>query len=463
MRSKLKPSDDIALKECSQAPLYPLGLSPYLWNSCGDAYEYTWLEDFKGDLAGLRKLDKVRLARSMGFCPHQRCQLSDVSSSGTDGTCPKNLCYTKIENGSLSFGACCFSDGIFNDIQLFGVYNKTQATAKPLYRHSRVVLGGEVGADDDSYKSFVNANMVYPSLIVTQCPITQNTSSRIDTIRDVQRMILEQNIVKWIQLAPNLPDNTAASIVGAIPLGAEGSLPGNCGVFPLEIMKKVNSGEDHLGFSNFRVDDDTAHYMNITYTISGYRWFNHEKNLFEVSLDSPSHAEDASLMSVTVSHLWFHQWRDFEVPHRSTDGTMNKLIDDSIHALLQNQSVAVSCLSGRGRSGTFSAMLLAKLRKLSSYSELTNEIVKMRENRDGLVETPAHFRYITRVLGWKDPGACSAACRLHVAMLDASDQLQGSRDQLFSVLLFLVLLVSTYLLLIRDGKWPRKLKNENKL
>ena len=465
MKSKLKPSDDIVLKGCGHARLlYPLTSSPYSWSSCGDAYEYTWLEDINEDLAGLRHLDKVRLARSMGFCPHQRCQLSDVSSSEFDGKCPKNLCYTKVENGSLSFGACCFVDGIFNDIKLFGVYNKTQPTAKPLYKHSRIVLGDTIGANNDLYDNFVNANMIYPSLIVTQCPITQNASNRINTIRDVQKMILEQNIVKWIQLAPNLPVNTNASEIGAIPLGTEGSLPGNCGIFPLEIMNKANKKEDYSGFSNFHINDDSLQYTNITYTISGYRWYNDKKNIFEISLDSPLNTNNVttSQVSVTVNHLWFHQWRDFEVPDRSTDATMKMLLDDSLYALLQNQSVAVSCLSGRGRSGTFSAMVIGKLLKLSSYSELTEEIVKMRENRDGLVETPAHFRYITRILGWKDPSVCDSFCQLNVAFMNASDQFHSNRDQMHPIIiLFLVLLSSTYFFIAREGKkWTRKLKND---
>jgi len=266
-------------------------------------------------------------------------------------------------------------------------------------------------------------------------------------------MILEQNITRWVQLAPNLPENGNASVLGVIPLGTEGSLPGNCGVFPLEIMNKANNGEESLGFSSFQINNDSAHYINMSYTISGYRWYNDERSTFEVSLEPPSNMADmnCSPISVIVSHIWFHKWRDFEIPHMSTDSAMNILVDDSIYALQQNQSVVVSCLSGRGRSGTFSAMIMGKLLKLSSYSDLTEEIVKMRENRDGLVETPAHFRYITRILGWRSPSICDSLCRLNVAIINTVDQLHG--DQVFPVIiLFLVLLSSTYMFFARKGK-----------
>jgi protein tyrosine phosphatase len=56
-------------------------------------------------------------------------------------------------------------------------------------------------------------------------------------------------------------------------------------------------------------------------------------------------------------------------------------------------SVAVNCLSGRGRTGTFSAIILGKLLAVTSHSGLVDIIVSMREHRDGLVETPAQFRW----------------------------------------------------------------------
>lgn len=54
----------------------------------------------------------------------------------------------------------------------------------------------------------------------------------------------------------------------------------------------------------------------------------------------------------------------------------------------------VSCQSGRGRSGTFSALILGTLQNASTHSELVDIIVGIREHRDGLVETPAQYRFI---------------------------------------------------------------------
>lgn len=82
----------------------------------------------------------------------------------------------------------------------------------------------------------------------------------------------------------------------------------------------------------------------------------------------------------------------------------------------RESSVAVSCLSGRGRTGTFSAIVVGKLLSIKTLPELVDVIVSMRENRDGLVETPAQFRFAARALGLPDPSECNLSChvkRLH--------------------------------------------------
>ena len=82
----------------------------------------------------------------------------------------------------------------------------------------------------------------------------------------------------------------------------------------------------------------------------------------------------------------------------------------------RESSVAVSCLSGRGRTGTFSAIVVGKLLSIKTLSEFVDVIVSMRENRDGLVETPAQFRFAAHALGLPDPSGCDLFCymkRLH--------------------------------------------------
>jgi hypothetical protein len=85
--------------------------------------------------------ERARLGRSMGFCPHLRCQLGTVGNSDRDGTCPRGHCYTKLENGAPTYGACCFADGVFNSGGLLGYYDLLRSTPKPIYKRNRVVLG----------------------------------------------------------------------------------------------------------------------------------------------------------------------------------------------------------------------------------------------------------------------------------------------------------------------------------
>lgn len=182
----------------------------WIWKSCEDAYTVTWKLDAHRDVVGLGVRLKQMLEISMGFCPHRRCQLSNVTNQKEDGLCPQNLCYTKLENGAHSFGACCFTNGTFNSGELLGYYNKTQHAAKPIYKKSRVVLGGEVGGSDESYGSFINANVVHPGIIATQCPMT-------NTLLDVAQMIKEQNISLWIQLSPSSESKRSSSDCVVLP------------------------------------------------------------------------------------------------------------------------------------------------------------------------------------------------------------------------------------------------------
>jgi hypothetical protein len=82
----------------------------------------------------------------------------------------------------------------------------------------------------------------------------------------------------------------------------------------------------------------------------------------------------------------------------------------------RESSVAVSCLSGRGRTGTFSSIVVGKLLSIKTLPELVDVIVSMRENRDGLVETPAQFRFAAHALDLPSPSECNLSChvkRLH--------------------------------------------------
>lgn len=53
----------------------------------------------------------------------------------------------------------------------------------------------------------------------------------------------------------------------------------------------------------------------------------------------------------------------------------------------------------KNRSGTFAALVFGKLYSVASVSHLVDIIVAMRENRDGLLETPKQLHFVLLLLG----------------------------------------------------------------
>ena len=253
----------------------------WIWKSCEDAYTVTWKLDEKREVVGLRVRLKQMLEISMGFCPHLRCQLSNVTNPKEDGLCPQNLCYTKLENGASSFGACCFTDGTFNSGQLIGYYNKTQHAAKPIYKKSRVVLGGEIGGSDESYASFINANVVHPGIIATQCPMA-------NTLLDVAQMIKEQNISLWIQLSPTFESKRSSS---------------DCLVLP-------NALTD-LSAQQFSVMQTNLSHIGIKSLSTSILA---QSLQFHSSPLPPGGGGEVCPPDHVMQHIWYRGWKDFDVP-----------------------------------------------------------------------------------------------------------------------------------------------------
>lgn len=279
-------SGEIYVSVCNESePLFPKGTDPATWSSCEDAYEFTWNLDLDNDILALSTLDRAKLARSMGFCPHNRCQLGNLTSTKDDGRCPENLCYTKLENGARSYGACCFIDGAFNSGQLIGYNDKTQNTPKPIYKRSRVILGDRIGGADESYDAFINANLIHKGIIAMQCPLES-------TVLDTQRMFVEQNVSLWIQLAPY-----ADIATGTVPIDQQ------CKITPTDFVQHATAHNSTL----LRVTD----YVQLP-------------NM-QLGIQNPSfnvHAFDVHLTSLTagvtrtqrVTNVWYKQWQDFEIP-----------------------------------------------------------------------------------------------------------------------------------------------------
>ena len=125
---------------------------------------------------------------------------------------------------------------------------------------------------------------------------------------------------------------------------------------------------------------------------------------------------------------------------------MRKLAGEASSILQKGRaSVAVNCLSGRGRTGTFSAIILGKLLSVRTHSELVDVIVSMREHRDGLVETPAQFRFTASALYLPDPAQCNLACIASKSMnsITPSVFVPFFSGILFSIVLLLLYLVTT--------------------
>lgn len=92
------------------------------------------------------------------------------------------------------------------------------------------------------------------------------------------------------------------------------------------------------------------------------------------------------------------------------------VVDKAVAVIRNGGRIAVSCLSGRGRSGTFSSLVVGRLQATATHSELVDVIVALREHRDGMLETPKQFRFVARQLGLPSTAECGVGCsvRNHV-------------------------------------------------
>jgi hypothetical protein len=251
--------------------LFPSKVPPSEWGVCDDATTYTWRHDFERELIDVSPYDRSRLTASAGYCPHKRCQLGNASASDASGYCPPGLCYTKLENGKPSFGACCFSNGTFESHELIGYYYKSQPTPKPIYKRNRIVLGGN--HSDISKESFINANEIADKLIAAQCPLTNIPEEFDNTIEDMKRLLIEQNVGIWVQLSPYSDEGKLMS--------ASKSNKSFCEVFPLKYLNhslflpnKLSYKYDNIhqkGINQFNViHHQNEGYYNMTYTLTAF-------------------------------------------------------------------------------------------------------------------------------------------------------------------------------------------------
>ena len=321
-------------------PLFSSSQSPENWPSCKDAYDYTWKNDPDNEILGLSETNRLKLAHSMGFCPHLRCQLGNLSSpiDARRGHCSKGLCYTKLENGSPSFGACCFVNGSFDSGDLIGFYD--------------------------------------PQIVATQCPMRR-------TLADVKNLIRQERISLWIQL-------TAHSQL---------SEQHDCHLLP-----------DAWDSSEIIVASD--HY--------------HQKRVDSLSNNSNFRFANFSFVGedLAVQHVWYSTWEDFTKPADEDYRALDYITSLAVSHISAGNTIAINCFSGRGRTGTFAALVLGKLHHLKDDDSLVDLIVSLGEHRDGLVEIPAQYRFLTEMLGI--PPSASSHCS---QTLSTSDYIDASSFQ----------------------------------
>jgi protein tyrosine phosphatase len=68
-------------------------------------------------------------------------------------------------------------------------------------------------------------------------------------------------------------------------------------------------------------------YLNATYKVSRFD-------------NSSDHFQE-------VRHIWFSGWKDFSTPEQYFDDTVMQLVDAAVTAIRRNETVVVSCKSGR--------------------------------------------------------------------------------------------------------------------
>ena len=393
MMKTYSKAGEIYLKPCYYKPgdrIFPLNKHPLSWSRCNDAYLFTWLNDSRQDLASLTALDHMKLAYSTGYCPQNRCQLSNSSDDLIpQGSCPKGLCYTKLEYGSLSFGACCYSEGAFLSGNLIGYYNKSVIVPKPIYAHSRVILkDGHINPEAvcyqnetsscqqhrpdqfmnydstlTSYESFINANYIYPNIIASQCPISTGCYSitnesvetncqylpgtQVDTTQDVLHMIHDEKVSLWIQLSPDFNADSLTSNFRSFY--TTNILHKKCSVLPLEYLYS-NPTQSHtqrqlrysigdLQIHDFDPDTQSLHYSS-SHSNPGY-------------INTTYQVQDTfarfSTHSQTIKHIWYYNWKDFDLPVQTDieNHRVRRLVYEAVDTLKRGEKVLITCKSGR--------------------------------------------------------------------------------------------------------------------
>ena len=150
------------------------------------------------------------------------------------------------------------------------------------------MLGSEVGAPNDSYDAFINANRIHKGLIATQCPME-------NTVSDVQRMMIEQNISMWIQLSPNI------EVGDTLPNESV-----QCKMTPT--MFRSIAQEKKYTDTNRSIE--LNNYTALGSDVYGLSSDGFEVESYNVQILSPQ----GEIRAQHVTSVWYKRWGDFEIP-----------------------------------------------------------------------------------------------------------------------------------------------------
>lgn len=125
------------------------------------------------------------------------------------------------------------------------------------------------------------------------------------------------------------------------------------------------------------------------------------------------------------------------------------MVDRAVAVMSEGGTVVVSCLSGRGRSGTLSALILGRLHRVTTHTQLADIIVGMRERRDGMLETPQQFRFVAKLLQLPDTAACGLLCAASQSVRNGTTE---THRLIFAVLTGALLVLAPMLFMLRKTR-----------
>lgn len=237
------------------------------------------------------------------------------------------------------FHLLCSTNTYIGD--LIGYYRKTQPAPKPIYKHSRIVLkpSFDVGpsladseldssskmeseVESESEISFINANEVFPGLIMTQCPLVNPTSPFQSTLSDALLMVLQQNISVWIQIMSST--DTMPHV----------SLHRRCYLFPLLDFKEQKlehglsvrnvqvhgGGGDGDGRGSLPRGSPYLEHISTPHSIDSHNDISTVPNITNITFTVIQTSTDGIVIAERcLQYLWYNNWPDFGVPRDADD------------------------------------------------------------------------------------------------------------------------------------------------